>query len=83
MTEVQWFTLGTLAVAATLCVANGVLLWLNARRLWRVLVLNRLLQNICVNAFAAQHLPVFTAWAQSTGNITVKVHAVRRDWSEG
>lgn len=52
------------------------------RYLTHLRVADRLLTNICVDAFRMQHMPVFQAWSRSMGSIDVEISANRKEWTE-
>ena len=68
--------LGIIAVYA-------VLAWRLRRAMDRIWLLDRLLAQICVEAFSLQHQPIWQAWASVMGSIQVEVPTHRRDWAEG
>ena len=48
----------------------------------RVRVLDMLLQQVCVEAFARHHQPIWQAWTATMGSIVVEVSASRKGWGE-
>jgi hypothetical protein len=56
---------------------SAMLLWYNGRRLRRIIVLDRLLQNLCVESCQRTTQPVWKAWAQTIGAISVKIESRR------
>jgi hypothetical protein len=78
MTLWPLITLLFLGINAGLVVLNGVLSW----RLWRwhshAVLLDHLLMRICVDAFRRQSQPVWSAWRQSMGDISVEIRATRK-----
>ncbi len=77
------------ALAVSIGVNIGCLAWHQIkireynRRLRKISELDMLLTAICSEAFMNRHAPVFNAWAQTMGTISVDVRSVRKDWSEG
>lgn len=71
-------TLLFLTINVGLVLLNAVLSW----RLWRrhshTVLLDHLLMRICVDAFRRQSQPVWSAWRQSMGDITVEIRATRK-----
>jgi hypothetical protein len=47
------------------------------------LVVDRALAGICAEAFMAQHLPVWRAWAPAMGDYEVRVTPTRKAWDDG
>jgi hypothetical protein len=71
-----------LAANVALLVANGMM-FMACRRLYgRLLVLDRLLVRIVVDAFTRAHQPVWHAWAAAMGSLRVSVHSERRNWDD-
>lgn len=73
-----------MTVLAGLFVANGALLtwhlvaaWRLRRRIRRVEVLDALLAKLCIEAFAARHLPIWQAWTHAYGDISVDIQQTR------
>lgn len=74
-----------MTVLAGLLVANGALLtwhliavWRLRRRIRRVEALDTLLAKLCIEAFAARHLPIWQAWTHAYGDISVDIQQTRR-----
>lgn len=52
----------------------ALLVWRLRREIRRAGVLNRLLMRIAIDSFARDHQPMWRAWAQSMGTISIEVH---------
>ena len=75
----------SMAMNVVLVVANGILFWLNGRRLYRCILAFRLLEEICVAAFR-RDCRVWLAWALmmsaiefEVGGVDVRVTATMRE----
>ena len=69
-----------LAANAVLLVANTVF-FLACRGIFRrLIVLDKLLMRICVDAFARVNQPVWQAWTGAMGSISVNVSGIRWPW---
>ena len=82
MTTIDW----VLNAAAAFNVGCAVYIVVNIRRwkrgMYRIEVLDRLLTEICIDAYRNQHQPIWQAWAETMGTISVAVEARRKGWSE-
>lgn len=92
MAWAYWTSLAVIAVNFGLVGANSLNL-LRIKRLQRSLdqdraevlsgidqcrELDRLLKRICIAAFQRDHVPVWRAWAETMGSISVEISAVRK-----
>jgi hypothetical protein len=71
-----------LAANAGLLVANGMMFLAGVRAIRRLIVLDRLLVRICVDAFTRSQQPVWRAWTAAMGSLRVSVHSERRNWDD-
>jgi hypothetical protein len=71
-----WFDCFTVAVA----VGNVALGAYNLHRLRHLLLLDRLLALICVKSYQIHQTPVWKAWTDTMGDISVEVTSRRRSW---
>lgn len=67
-------------ITAFAIVANGGMIAWHVRALRRIRVLDRLLQQLCLDACVRQNTPAWTAWAATMGDIGVEVTTNRKRW---
>lgn len=60
----------------------GYTVWVMVRLLRRIRELDHPLAYLCVQAFTARHIPIWTAWSMGFGDIEVTVTQSRRDTVE-
>jgi hypothetical protein len=77
----DWLTV-LLGANVALLVANGMMFLAGVRAIRRLIVLDRLLVRIVVDAFTRANQPVWRAWAAAMGSLRVSVHSERRHWDD-
>jgi hypothetical protein len=75
--------LAFLAANGALLIVNGAYTWRVRQRLQRVRILDIVLSQICIQSFSLRHLPLWSAWCGTMGDINVEVSAARKEWDEG
>lgn len=75
---VTWLTIGFGAAQIGFLIWSLITTWRIHQRLRHIMILDKLLMRLCLQAFRNAHLPIWQAWTYAMGEIEIEIKQIRR-----